>query len=115
GFVNHRDGTYESNSGSPANTLLSPEGRLPTTPAPEPVQEEWGSNATAFARDRSVQDFFREQARLRPAAPAVSDDTRELDYGTLDRLSNRVTNRLFRAGLQPESIVALVIDRSCAF
>lgn len=68
-----------------------------------------------FPRERSVVDFVREHTQARPAAIAIKDGETTMDFQTLDRLSNRLSNRLLRAGLKPEDIVALPLARSCAY
>jgi amino acid adenylation domain-containing protein len=68
-----------------------------------------------FPRGRSVVDFFRDHAQSQPDALALSDGVRNLDFGTLDQLTNRMANRLLRDGLKPEDIVALPMERSCGY
>jgi amino acid adenylation domain-containing protein len=68
-----------------------------------------------FPRERSVVDFFRDHAERQPDAVALSDGMRNLDFGTLDRLTNRMANRLLRDGLKPEDIVALPMERSFGY
>ena len=68
-----------------------------------------------FPRECSVVDFFRDHARRQPDALALSDGVRNLDFGTLDQLTNRMANRLLRDGLKPEDIVALPMERSCGY
>ncbi len=63
----------------------------------------------------SVVDFFRQCVQSRPAAIAVKHGERKMDFRTLDRLSNQLANRLLRTGLQPEEVVALALNCSCAY
>jgi len=77
--------------------------------------EEWGRTGMSFPRERSVVDFFRDHAQRQPDALAVSDGVRQLDFATLDQLSNRLANRLLRDGLKTEDIVALPMERSCGY
>jgi amino acid adenylation domain-containing protein len=79
------------------------------------VLTEWNRTDMQFPREKSVVDFFREQARRQPDAPAACSPTRSLTYGELDRQSNRVAQRLLREGLRPEATVALLFERSCAY
>ena len=60
-------------------------------------------------------DFFRAHAQQQPDALALSDGVRDLDFGRLDQLTNRMANRLLRDGLEPEDIVALPMERSCGY
>ena len=77
--------------------------------------DEWSWTGMPFPRECSVVDFFRDQARRQPGALALSDGVRDLGFGTLDQLTNRMANRLLRAGLKPEDIVALPMERSCGY
>jgi amino acid adenylation domain-containing protein len=77
--------------------------------------DEWGRSGMPFPRERSVVDFFRDHAERRPDAVALSDGVRNLDFGTLDQLTNRMANRLLRDGLKPEDIVALPMERSFGY
>ncbi len=77
--------------------------------------DRWGQTGMRFPRERSVVDFFRDHARSQPHALALSDGVRNLDFGTLDQVTNRMANRLLRDGLKPEDIVALPMERSCGY
>ena len=88
---------------------------LPTKAELDQRLIEWSRNGMPFPRASSAVDLFAEQVQLRPKATALVDSARELDFATLDRLSNRVANRLRREGLKPEDIVALPLERSCAY
>ncbi|MDR6978337.1 amino acid adenylation domain-containing protein [Streptomyces sp. 3330] len=52
------------------------------------------------------------QARRTPAAPAVEDGERRLDYAELDLLSGRVADRLRSHGVRPADAVAVALPRS---
>jgi amino acid adenylation domain-containing protein len=93
-------------------------GCQPQLPAPrrfDPVLAEWSGVEMPFPRERSVVDIFRDQARTRPEATALEDETQLMSYRELDILSNRVAHRLIRAGLRAEETVALLLDPSCLF
>jgi len=77
--------------------------------------ESWARTGMPWSREKSVVDFIREHVQSRPAAIALKDGDATMDYETMDRLSNRIANRLLRAGLQPEGIVALPLNRSLAY
>jgi amino acid adenylation domain-containing protein len=116
--------TIEELQGHLAVTGRADSARSPVPGARPPVRpkaeldrllDEWCRTGMPFPRERSVVDFFRDHARLRPGAVALSDGVRGLDFGTLDQLTNRMANRLLRAGLKPEDIVALPMERSCGY
>nr|WP_297353582.1 non-ribosomal peptide synthetase [uncultured Caldimonas sp.] len=52
-------------------------------------------------------------ARCRPHKPAVISPTRRLSYRELDQLANRLGHRLRAAGVQPNELVALWLDKGC--
>ena len=64
---------------------------------------------------RTIVDLFRVSVTSRPQAIAVQEGPVSLTYAELDRLSNRVANRLLRKGLKKEEVVAILLDRSRSF
>lgn len=76
---------------------------------------DWFRNGRTVPTEKSVVDFVREHAGTRPAAIAIQDGDRSIDFATLDRLSNQVANRLLRSWLRPEDIVVIALDRSIAY
>ncbi|MEU0950626.1 amino acid adenylation domain-containing protein, partial [Streptomyces canus] len=73
--------------------------------------EGWNDTA-ATAPDGLVPDLFTAQAGRTPAATALVWGEVELTYRELDERSNRLARRLVAAGVGPESVVALVLERS---
>lgn len=65
--------------------------------------------------EKSIVDLIRLRVEARPQAIAVQEGQVSLTYAELDRLSNRVANRLLRGGLEREEVVALLLDRSRFF
>ncbi|HEX6342483.1 amino acid adenylation domain-containing protein [Umezawaea sp.] len=70
------------------------------TPAPEP---------------RTVPELFAEQVRRDPAAPALVDPDRTVDYRELDEWSDRVARALAARGAGPERLVVVRLPRSIEF
>ena len=68
-----------------------------------------------FPRNQSVCDLFREQVLIRPTAIAIKEGECVLTYEQLDRLSNRIANRLLREGLKDEEFVVLLLGRCSRF
>ncbi|MEX3107514.1 MULTISPECIES: amino acid adenylation domain-containing protein [unclassified Streptomyces] len=62
--------------------------------------------------DAMFPALFEERARAHPDAVAVSRGDVSWDYRTLDAAANRVAAALLRHGLQPEDVVAVVMDRT---
>jgi len=79
------------------------------------VVEKANQTARPYPLDRSVVDFFQEQVRERPDAPALKSGGKTVSYAALNRRANRLAQQLLHAGLQPEDIVALRFERSLAY
>jgi amino acid adenylation domain-containing protein len=54
---------------------------------------------------------FEMHATARPDAPAVISSRRRITYGELDRHSNRVAHWLRRRGVQPNTLVGVVMEK----
>ncbi|MFL6233221.1 MAG: amino acid adenylation domain-containing protein, partial [Thermoanaerobaculia bacterium] len=101
-----------------AAVLADPGRRLSEIPLLSPPERhqllaEWNDTAAAIPR-QDVAALFREQARRRPEAVAVSAEEGELTYAELDRRSSRLARALAAAGVGPEVRVALLAQRSPA-
>ncbi len=66
----------------------------------------------AEAAPRCLHELFAEQAARRPTAVAAVCDGVPLAYGELERRVNRLANRLRAAGVGPEVLVAICLERS---
>jgi len=97
--------TSSQNASQPA---LSPAER-------QRVLEEWNQTQKPYPLHRSVVDFFEEQARLHPDAPALKSGPMVVSYAALNNYSNYIASKLLQAGLRLEDIVVLRFDRSIAF
>ncbi|MFE0486171.1 condensation domain-containing protein, partial [Streptomyces tendae] len=75
------------------------------------VVREW--NATdRVVPEATVPGLFAEQVRLRPDAVAVVHGDVSVTYAQLDAASNRIARYLQSQGVGPETVVAVVMDRS---
>ncbi|MFG2139521.1 amino acid adenylation domain-containing protein [Streptomyces sp. NPDC048650] len=71
------------------------------------------ANATdAPVPSELLHDAFLRQAESRPNAPAVITAARTLDYGEVDRRSDRIARWLIDRGAGPGVLVAIVMDKS---
>ncbi|NEE10822.1 hypothetical protein G3M58_30730, partial [Streptomyces sp. SID7499] len=61
---------------------------------------------------RLIHAAVAEQARTRPAAPALIDGCEDLDYATLDAASDVYAQELAAAGVRPGSVVPVLLPRS---
>ncbi|RPI59535.1 MAG: non-ribosomal peptide synthetase, partial [Planctomycetaceae bacterium] len=89
-------------------------GRLEVLPEAEVGRmiEEFNRTEAAYPADRRVHELFEEQVRLRPEAVALAAGDQVLTYGSLNRRANRLARRLREAGVGPETLVGICLDRS---
>jgi len=73
---------------------------------------DWNATQRAFAKDMGVHRLFEDQARLRPDATALACNGQVLSYGELNRRANRLAHRLRGAGVGPDVLVAVALERS---
>ena len=60
----------------------------------------------------TIVSLFRRQASATPKAPAVRFEGKELTYGELDDLTDRLASRISSLGLGREDVVSVLIGRS---
>ncbi|WP_189198570.1 non-ribosomal peptide synthetase, partial [Micromonospora fulviviridis] len=75
------------------------------------ILRDWNAT-TVPVPDGLVPALFSAQAARTPGAPAVVSGGVKLSYRQLDERSNRLARHLVRAGVGPESVVALLLTRS---
>ncbi|MCM3338070.1 amino acid adenylation domain-containing protein [Paenibacillus sp. MER TA 81-3] len=73
---------------------------------------EWNSTQAAFPLDRSVGEWFAEQARLEPDAVAIVFGEQSVTYGELNRMAERLARSLIRSDVASGDIVAICMERS---
>jgi amino acid adenylation domain-containing protein len=79
------------------------------------VLEAWSSAPEpALPESLPVADRFLLQAARTPEAPALADGDRIWTYRELDAASGRTAARLRDAGVRPEEVVGIDLDRSAA-
>lgn len=71
----------------------------------------FGPAQAELIRAETLADIFETTARDLPQQTALIFDGRQLSYGELNDLSDRVASRLIDAGLQPGQIVGLWLPR----
>ncbi len=97
--------------------LLADPGRpvdeIPVMSAAERAQlEAFGTGRLEPGDGRLVTSSLVDQARLRPAAPAVSDTERSYDYQTLERRSRDLARALLARGVGRGDLVGVYLDRT---
>ncbi len=71
----------------------------------------WNDNRADRPRP-TVVELFREQARARPDAVAITDEHRTLTYREVDEKSAQLAHHLVERGLTPEQVVGISLGRS---
>ena len=88
--------------------------RLPMLPQEERQQllYEWNATEVEYPRDKCVHELFEDQVEKRPGAVAVAYEDEQLTYGELNRRANRLAHYLRSLGVEPDTLVAVCVDRS---
>lgn len=73
---------------------------------------EWNQTQQEYAPAGSLHQLFEEQVARRPEAVALVSGTAEVTYDELNARANRLGNYLRAAGVGPESLVGVCLDRS---
>jgi amino acid adenylation domain-containing protein len=73
---------------------------------------DWNRTATAYPRDRSLQQLFEAQLSRTPEMAAVRFGSIELSYRVLNRRANALARLLRDAGVGPDVLVAVAVERS---
>ncbi|SUG61568.1 non-ribosomal peptide synthetase [Salmonella enterica subsp. arizonae] len=73
---------------------------------------EWNNTAEDYPHDQCIASLFEAQAEQTPDALAVYFDGEEIDYRELDRRAEQVASRLVHAGIGPDCVVGLFVERS---
>ena len=91
-----------------------PVSQLPLLTAGErtTLLERWNDTAAPYPRDLCVAELFEQQAARTPDAVAVVADGAVLTYVALDRQANQLAHRLQAAGVGPDVLVAIAMERS---
>ena len=73
---------------------------------------EWSQGPSVPAGSRLIQDWLARHAQAAPASLVAQTERGSLTYGELDRLSNQLAHSLREAGLGPDRIAGLCVERS---
>lgn len=72
----------------------------------------WNRTASKYPRERCIQELFEEQVGRTPDSIAVAFANEEISYGELNQRANQLAHYLRKAGVQPEEMVGICVDRS---
>ncbi|MEG1039170.1 MAG: amino acid adenylation domain-containing protein [Pseudomonas sp.] len=73
---------------------------------------DWNNTAHTYADGPCVHWLIETQAARTPAAPALVFAAEQLSYGQLNARANRLAHRLIEAGVGPEVLVGIALERS---
>ncbi|WLH81392.1 non-ribosomal peptide synthase/polyketide synthase [Pseudomonas sp. FP2335] len=76
------------------------------------VLHDWNATARDYPLQRCVHQLIEDQAALTPDAPALVFAQQRLTYAELNRRANRLAHRLIEAGVGPDVLVGLAVERS---
>ena len=73
---------------------------------------DWNNTRSDYPRDQCLHPLFEAQAARTPDAVAVVHDHRHLTYAALNKRANHLAHALLRAGVKPDTLVGICIERS---
>ncbi|WP_426123573.1 amino acid adenylation domain-containing protein [Pseudomonas sp. PSPC2-3] len=74
--------------------------------------EQWNDTAQDYPLQQSVQQLIEAQAERTPDAQALLFDCEVLTYAQLNARANRLAHRLIQAGVGPDLLVGVAMERS---
>ncbi|WP_338485301.1 non-ribosomal peptide synthase/polyketide synthase [Pseudomonas trivialis] len=87
---------------------------LLSAPQCRQMLEDWNRTRVDYPRERCVHQLFEAHALAQPEATAVQFNGDALSYGELNRRANGLAHRLVAAGVGPDVLVAVHVERSLA-
>ncbi len=78
----------------------------------EQLVAEWNDTATDYPRHALIHELFAEQVRRAPHAEALRSAAGSLTYAELDARAEALAGRLRAAGIGPDRLVAVFLERS---
>ena len=73
---------------------------------------EWNDTQTDYPKDKCIHQLFEEQVERTPDAIAAVYEDQQLTYRELNNRANQLAHYLHRQGVQPDTLVALCMERS---
>ncbi|KAG0189483.1 hypothetical protein DFQ28_003372, partial [Apophysomyces sp. BC1034] len=75
---------------------------------------EWNATQQAYPAHRCIHQLFEAQVARTPEATALVYEDQTLSYAQLNAQANRLAHRLIELGVQPDTRVAICVERSPA-
>jgi len=76
---------------------------------------EWNATQTAYPQNQCLHELFEEQVERTPEAVAIAFELEQLTYRELNQRANQLAHHLVNLGVTPDTLVALLIERSIDF
>lgn len=73
---------------------------------------DFNDTRTLYPAEHTIHHCFEEQAEKTPEAVAIVFEDRELTYRELNTKANQLASKLRKLGVQPDTIVAILTERS---
>ncbi|EGO65801.1 non-ribosomal peptide synthetase [Acetonema longum] len=73
---------------------------------------DFNNTATAYPKDKTLQELFEEQAAAHPKQTAVVFNGQQLSYQELNHKANQLAGALRAKGVTPNRIVGIMVERS---
>ncbi|QDH64930.1 non-ribosomal peptide synthetase [Pseudomonas azotoformans] len=78
----------------------------------EQILAQWNATARDYPQGQWVHQLIEAQVQAQPDAPALRFNGVSLSYAELNRRANRLAHRLIEAGVGPDVLVGLAVERS---
>ncbi|HAA39357.1 MAG TPA: non-ribosomal peptide synthetase, partial [Pseudomonas sp.] len=78
----------------------------------EQILAQWNATARDYPQGQWVHQMIEAQVQAQPDAPALRFNEVSLSYAELNRRANRLAHRLIEAGVGPDVLVGLALERS---
>ncbi|UAW64946.2 non-ribosomal peptide synthase/polyketide synthase [Mycoavidus sp. HKI] len=76
--------------------------------------ETWNATATPYLEQQCIHQLFEEQVACTPQTTALVYEDQILSYAELNARANRLAHQLIELGVQPDTCVAICVERSPA-
>ncbi|OUM08469.1 non-ribosomal peptide synthetase [Pseudomonas syringae] len=73
---------------------------------------DWNDTEAAYPENATLQHLFENQVQATPDRIAVNSESGSLTYQELNRRANQLAHRLRAAGVAPQELIAILLDRS---
>ena len=76
------------------------------------ILEDWNQTAIPFPPDATLTSLFEAQVKRKPNAPALVFGDEQISYAELNARANQLARHLQDAGVGPETLVGVYMERS---